>query len=372
MIQRFQIEDLVTQDISGVVYRALDTKTNRPVELRRFFPFGATAGGLRENEQVTYATLIEHLALINHPGLRAIIAGGCDPVDGMPFIATEWLEGTSLQSALGRQPYPTEDATILLRQALEVCELLSQALGDEAVWVETNLQDILIGAEGSGREITFAFSPMKWLGQNHNRRGLQDLVALCEGLIIWNGKSVAGHAGKGLDGWLKWLRGAAATTTLREAREKLPAPIYSKTPAPAETPGAGSSKAAVSRKNRKSSNLPFFLGATLALAAIGAGGWALVRYNNSKNAAIAAAIQENAIALEIPAVESSPPSVESSEPVSAAVPVAPAPAAVNATPAAPAKARPKKPVRKPPAKKAIAKKPPAPPASPASPATGSR
>lgn len=310
MIQRFQIEDLVSQDISGVVYRALDTKTNRPVELRRFFPFGATAGGLRENEQVTYATLIEHLALINHPGLRAIIAGGCDPVDGMPFIATEWLEGTSLQTILGHQPYPTEDATILLRHALEVCELLSQALDVEAVWVETNLQDILIGAEGSGREITFAFAPMKWLGQNHERRGLKDLVALCEGLIIWNGKSVAGHAGKGLDGWLKWLRRAAATTTLREAREKLPAPIYSKTPTPAKTPESGSGKAAVSGKNRKSSNLPFFLGATFALVSLGTGAWALVRHNNSKNAVITAQIREDMEDLkdlEIPPVAEPPP-----------------------------------------------------------------
>jgi hypothetical protein len=295
VIQRFQIEDLVTQDISGVVFRALDTKTNRPVELRRFFPFGATADGLRENEQVTYTTMVEHLALINHPSLRAVIGGGCDPVDGMPFLATEWIEGATLQTALEHQAYPTEDATILLRRVLEVCELLSQALDEEAVWVETNLQDILIGAEGSGREVTFAFAPLKWLGQNHARRGMEDIATLCENLIIWNGKSVAGHAGQGLDGWLKWLRGAAATTTLREAREKLPAPVPAKTPSvPVARP------AVVVRKRQRTSNLPFFLVATLTLAALGTGGWALIRYNHSKNADVTAEVMED---LEIPAAE---------------------------------------------------------------------
>lgn len=299
MIQRFQIEDLITQDISGVVFRAMDTKTNRSVELRRFFPFGATGGGLRENEQVTYTTMVEHLALINHPALHAIVGGGCDPVDGMPFLATEWIEGTTLQTALELQPYPPEDATILLRQALEVCELLSQALGEEAVWVETDLQDIHIGAEGSGREITFSFAPLKWLGQDHAHRGLEDMVTLCDNLIIWKGKSVAGHAGKGLDGWLKWLRGAAATTTLREAREKLPAPIHSITPVPAKTPLPAAKSAAVIRRRKKTSNLPFFLGTALALAAIGTGGWALIRYNNSKNAAIIAATAEGQEDLEV-------------------------------------------------------------------------
>ncbi|HEX7261577.1 MAG TPA: hypothetical protein VF258_07150 [Luteolibacter sp.] len=308
MTQRFQIEDLVTQDISGVVFHALDTKTNRPVELRRFFPFGATAEGLRENEQITYTTMVEHLSLINHPSLRAIIGGGCDPIDGMPFLATEWIEGTTLQTVLGQQPYPIEDATILLRQALEVCELLSQALDEEAVWVETNLEDILIGAEGSGREITFAFAPLKWLGPDHARRGLEGIATLCENLIIWNGKSVAGHAGQGLDGWLKWLRGAAMTTTLREAREKLPAPIRAKSPVrtPTHKPVA---KRAVIRKTRKTSNLAFFLSATLALAAIATGGWALIRYNNSKNAALVAEAQEDQEDLETLPIEP-PPAAE--------------------------------------------------------------
>ena len=43
----------------------------------------------------------------------------------------------------------------------------------------------------------------------------------------WKGQSVNDEAGQGLGAWLKWLRNAAPTTTLREARENLAAAIGS-------------------------------------------------------------------------------------------------------------------------------------------------
>jgi hypothetical protein len=138
--RRFQIEDLIIQDASGVVFRALDTETGRTVALRRFFPFGAHGGGLLDDEQTAYNIALDRLAGLNHPRCARSICGGCDPVDGIPFIATEWIEGDLLEPVLQRGPLPTEAAVELITQALEVCELLSHVLAEEAVWVETDPQ----------------------------------------------------------------------------------------------------------------------------------------------------------------------------------------------------------------------------------------
>lgn len=298
MIQRFQIEDLVTQDVNGVLFRAFDTKTERMVAVRRFFPFGPNGGGLSDEAQNAFAAVIGKLTDTRHPALRTVIGGGCDPVDGMPFLVTEWFEGHALQIGLESGPCPPKAAAKLLRHALEICELFSQVLGEEAVWVDTDMQHIFIGEKDSDREFTFSIDPLKCLGNSHAHRGLEDLVTLAEDLIIWNGKSVAGVAGQGLDGWLNWFRRAARTTTLRESRENLPAPIRVETPLPPSDPAPilvpAATQTAVASNKRKASNLALFLGAAFALTALGAGGWALIRHNHSRNLAVISTTPEDA------------------------------------------------------------------------------
>ncbi len=275
MIQRFQIEDLVTQDSSGVVFRALDTETNNAVAVRRFFPFGADGGGLHEDEQTAYHIAVERLASIRHPALRAVICGGCDPVDGMPYLATEWIEGPRLESIIGRGPLDPVAIANLLTQALEVCELLSEVLAEEAVWVETSLQSIVVGAEGTGRGVTFRIAPLKWLGKNDGQRGLESLITLTEEIMGWMGKSVSDQAGHGLGGWLKWLRGNARTTTLHEAREMLAAAIGVEPPVPAKIRAHHHVAASqwVPAKKKKASRLPIVIGAAVTLVAIAAVGY---------------------------------------------------------------------------------------------------
>ncbi len=161
--KRFHIEDLIVQDASGVVFRAVDTESSSPVAVRRFFPFGPEGGGLHEEEQAAYGVAIKRLAGLSHPALRSVICGGCDPVDGMPFIVTEWVDGESLRPLVDEAPLSVENATELITQALEVCELLSLVLAEDAVWVETDLQSIVLGKDQSGRRFTFWISPLKWL-----------------------------------------------------------------------------------------------------------------------------------------------------------------------------------------------------------------
>lgn len=205
-MQRFEIEDIVTQDKNGITFRARDTQTGRTVALRRFMPFGSNGGGLEADETKAFASAAERLSSVTHKALRAVVMGGADPIDGVPYIAVEWVEGASLKSVMGDTTLDPGLVIDVLRIALEVSALVSHVLGEEAVWVETTVDSIYIGAEGSEREFVFWISPYKWLGAEFESRKLSSIVELGEELTGWKGKLVANKAGHGLGGYLKWLK----------------------------------------------------------------------------------------------------------------------------------------------------------------------
>jgi hypothetical protein len=272
VIKRFNIEDLIVQDASGVVFRALDLETGKTVAIRRFFPFGADGGGLHEDERIAYDIAIGRLSGLRHPALRAVVCGGCDPVDGMPFITTEWVEGAPLRAVLSEGPLSTEVAVSLITQALEVCELLSHVLAEEAVWVETDPQTIILG-KSSGRPFTFWISPLKWLGGGEENRGLESLVTLTEEIMGWSGRIISDQAGRGLGGWLNWLRGNAGNISLKEARESLAASVGAEPPPPATKLVVD----AMRPTTKKPSRITLWIILALGLAIIAAGAWFLLR-----------------------------------------------------------------------------------------------
>jgi hypothetical protein len=274
VIRRFQIEDLIVQDSSGVVFRAHDAETGKSVALRRFFPFGIDGGGLHADEQTAYNIALQRLAGLSHPSLRSVVCGGCDPVDGMPFIATEWIEGESLSLLISGAPLSTDSAVHLITQALEVSELLSHVLAEEAVWVETELSTIVVGTEESGRGFTFWISPLKWLGGKGEHRGLESIISLTEEIMGWKGRVVNDQAGRGLGGWLNWLRSAATTTSLMEARESLAASVGEEPPPPVrKLVVQATSPTRRGRIKKPSSKAPIFAALTLIVASAGLGTW---------------------------------------------------------------------------------------------------
>lgn len=278
MIRRFQIEDLIVQDSSGVVFRANDAETGKTVALRRFFPFGVDGGGLHADEQTAYNIALQRLAGLSHPSLRSVVCGGCDPVDGMPFIATEWIEGESLSLLIAETPLSTDSAVHLITQALEVSELLSHVLAEEAVWVETELSTIVVGTEESGRGFTFWISPLKWLGGKGEHRGLESIISLTEEIMGWKGRVVNDQAGRGLGGWLNWLRSAATTTSLMEARESLAASVGQEPPAPVSNLVVQATLPTRKvRIKQTSSKAPIFAALALVIAVAGLGAWILKR-----------------------------------------------------------------------------------------------
>ena len=192
-----------------------------------------------------------------------------------------------MESIIACGPLEPVAAASLLAQALEVCELLSAVLAEEAVWVETSLQSVVVGAEGTGRGVTFWIAPLKWLGKNDGQRGLESIVALTEEIMGWTGKTVSDQAGNGLGGWLKWLRGKARTTTLHEAREMLASSIGVGPPTPAKNLVRQATRPMVIvKKKKKKSRLPIVSGAVAVLLALASVGYWLIKRNDAANGAM--------------------------------------------------------------------------------------
>jgi hypothetical protein len=87
----------------------------------------------------------------------------------------------------------------------------------------------------------------------------------------WQGKMVADQAGRGLGSWLNWLRTAAPSTSLREARENLAAALGNEPPANVRQL-LGEARPLPPPK-RSSSRLPAIAAIGLALIVVGVGGW---------------------------------------------------------------------------------------------------
>jgi len=221
---RYEILDILGQDRSGVSFHASDRQTGKEVVLRRFFPFGPNGGGLEEEERIAYDVGVKRLKQITHPALRKVVDGGTDPVDGMPFLVTEWLEGEMLSLRLNDGPLSPESVRTLADVALETSQILSEAFGEEAIWVETDPTTIIISNDDPDRPLTFWICPTRWLGNSSARSTLKPLLEMVEDLCGWRGQVISRNSGAGLGAWVKTLRDEPDVWNLAQARAALHEP----------------------------------------------------------------------------------------------------------------------------------------------------
>lgn len=221
MIRRFQIEDLLAQDEHGVVFRAEDTETGRQVAVRRIFPFGVAGQGLNEEQKAAYEIAIQRFSKVHHAGLRSVVGGGCDPVDGMPFLATEWVDGPTLARALADRPVAAASVVALMDRVLEVSEALSETFAEDAVWVETSPSAIVISTEDAERGFTFWISPLRWLNETEGRNGLMSVVKLYKAATAHPDPRDDARVVTDLKRWATWLEKHAEKLTVQQARQGL-------------------------------------------------------------------------------------------------------------------------------------------------------
>ncbi|HJL01941.1 MAG TPA: protein kinase [Polyangiaceae bacterium LLY-WYZ-15_(1-7)] len=106
---RFRVEERVGAGGMGVVHRARDERADQLVALKRLHRGVSRARFERE---------VEAIARLAHPRVVAYVAHGVDE-EGHPWIATEWLEGVTLEDALRERRLAPRDALPLGRGVAE-------------------------------------------------------------------------------------------------------------------------------------------------------------------------------------------------------------------------------------------------------------
>jgi len=109
---RYRIEALLGEGAVGAVYRAVDETTGGKVALKQWH-----AGLLNEEVRGRFLREATALSTLDHPNIVKVLGHGF--VDGIPYVALEYLEGHTVESLLiGGKPLDSAFAFELARQAL--------------------------------------------------------------------------------------------------------------------------------------------------------------------------------------------------------------------------------------------------------------
>ena len=93
-LSHFKILGKISQGGMGVVYRALDTHLDRTVAIKVLRPEAVNDS----DRKCRFALEAKSASALNHPGIVTIY--GIDQIDGVDFIAMEYVEGSSLDQLI--------------------------------------------------------------------------------------------------------------------------------------------------------------------------------------------------------------------------------------------------------------------------------
>lgn len=225
MDTRYHIEEMVSQDTNGVVFQGMDSVTGVIVAMRRFISAGGCDKEVGENERQAYIDAITTLKKVTHPSLRRVLAGGCDPVDEMPYLVTRWADGTPLGEIIASEgAIDTGFARHILGQLLDANTAIVDSLECDGLWLEATLESVIVRPprdESESAVALFWLCPWRWLHSNGSTTGMMGLADLAEAMLGGPRKIAADH--HPADELPKWIRRIRSNEipNLEQAQEEL-------------------------------------------------------------------------------------------------------------------------------------------------------
>ena len=147
----YRIESTLGEGGMGVVYKAFDTRLDRPVAIK-VLPAEAVSTPERKRR---FAQEAKAASALNHPGILHIYDIGT--ADGVDFIAMEYVDGTTLGALIGRKGMKVGE---VLKHAVQIADALATAHAAGIVHRDIKPSNIMVNDKGLIKILDFGVAKL--------------------------------------------------------------------------------------------------------------------------------------------------------------------------------------------------------------------